>query len=78
MKPTSICRSGVFAVGSLVRATLRPVAKKKEVFSPPKFLPYEVLQAARQGDVAPLLQLRGEYTVPKELMKEISRNMIDN
>jgi hypothetical protein len=41
------CRGGVFAVGSLVRVSLRPVAKKNKNIGPPKFLPYEVLESAR-------------------------------
>jgi hypothetical protein len=30
----------------------------------------------RNGDIAPLLQLRGEYTVPRDLMRSLSNNSI--
>ena len=64
----------VFAVGSLVRATLRPMDGDDDARRPggPFFLPYEVAQAAEQGDVTPLLQLEGRFVVPKGLLRRIA------
>jgi|AntAceMinimDraft_5_1070358.scaffolds.fasta_scaffold162235_1 hypothetical protein len=46
-----------FAVGSIVRATLRPVGKGHRGATP-QFLPYEALVAAKKGDYTKLLMLQ--------------------
>ena len=62
----------VFAVGSMVRATLEPVsAHKSPSPKPPAFLPYAVLEAARRGDLTALMRLEGSFTVPRSLLESV-------
>ena len=66
---SSSSSSSVFAVGSIVRATLRPVTASGKA---PAFLPYEVLEAVRGGDMTVLMRLAGSFVVPKSLLRTIA------
>lgn len=63
----------LFAVGSLVRARVRPVA---EVLSAegflPEFLPARAMEAARAGDLTTLLRMQGSFLIPKTFADELA------
>lgn len=61
----------VFAVGSVVRATLKPIDANRRGKAP-QFLPYNVLKAAESGQLSPLFLLQGSFVVPESFINKIA------